>query len=134
MPANLMLLDEPTNHLDIPSQEALQAVLEHFQGTILMVSNDRYLIDQLGSQIWELREGRLNAFDGTYREFVLQRSVSKSQPERMLLPAKPMARDQPGDTQQQPALELPRSHPEQETVQHISQSLSWRNSMSYRAQ
>lgn len=47
--ANLLLLDEPTNHLDIPSQEVLQGVLAEFQGTILLVSHDRYLIDALAT-------------------------------------------------------------------------------------
>jgi ATP-binding cassette subfamily F protein 3 len=55
--ANLLLLDEPSNHLDIPAQEVLQQVLEQFEGTILLVSHDRYLIDHLATQVWELREG-----------------------------------------------------------------------------
>ena len=66
--ANLLLLDEPTNHLDIPTQEVLQEVLENFQGTILLVSHDRYLVDRLATQIWELRDARLTVFDGTLAE------------------------------------------------------------------
>jgi len=66
--ANLLLLDEPTNHLDIPTQEVLQRTLENFQGTILLVSHDRYLIDRLATQIWELRGGRLHVFSGTLAE------------------------------------------------------------------
>jgi len=68
--ANLLLLDEPTNHLDIPAQEALQAVLEQFDGTILLVSHDRYLIDRLGTQIWNLRAGKLHVFGGTYSQYI----------------------------------------------------------------
>ncbi len=67
--ANLLLLDEPTNHLDIPTQEVLQETLENFQGTILLVSHDRYLIDRLATQIWELRDGRLHVFPGTLGEY-----------------------------------------------------------------
>jgi ATP-binding cassette subfamily F protein 3 len=73
--ANFLLLDEPTNHLDIPAQEALQEVLENFQGTILLVSHDRYLIDRLATQIWDLRGGQLQAFKGTYRQFMESRSA-----------------------------------------------------------
>jgi ATP-binding cassette subfamily F protein 3 len=51
---NLLLLDEPTNHLDIPSQEILQAVLDEYPGTILLVTHDRYLVDVLATQIWEI--------------------------------------------------------------------------------
>ncbi len=68
--ANVLLLDEPTNHLDIQTQEILQEVLEVFDGTTLLVSHDRYLIDRLATQIWELREGRLHIFKGTYKEFM----------------------------------------------------------------
>ena len=76
--ANFLLLDEPTNHLDIPSQEVLQAALESFNGTILLVTHDRYLVDRLASQIWELRQDdgslRLEVFDGSYREYLAARA------------------------------------------------------------
>jgi ATP-binding cassette subfamily F protein 3 len=74
---NLLLLDEPTNHLDIPSQEILQSVLDSYQGTILLVSHDRYLIDALASQIWEIggqtsevsqTSEVLQVFNGTYSQ------------------------------------------------------------------
>ncbi len=67
---NFLLLDEPTNHLDIPSQEILQAVLSEYPGTILLVSHDRYLIDALATQVWEIHpdEARLTVFKGTYSE------------------------------------------------------------------
>ncbi|HEX9018050.1 MAG TPA: ABC-F family ATP-binding cassette domain-containing protein [Anaerolineaceae bacterium] len=69
--ANLLLLDEPTNHLDLPSQEILQSVLADFGGTILLVSHDRYLIDALATQIWEVDpdQALLRVFDGGYTEY-----------------------------------------------------------------
>jgi ATP-binding cassette subfamily F protein 3 len=73
--SNLLLLDEPTNHLDIPSQEILQAVLDEYPGTILLVTHDRYLIDALGTQIWEVNpdESELTVFKGTYSQLKEQR-------------------------------------------------------------
>jgi ATP-binding cassette, subfamily F, member 3 len=67
---NLLLLDEPTNHLDIPSQEVLETVLDDYSGTILLVTHDRYLIDALGTQIWEIEpdESQLTIFEGTYSQ------------------------------------------------------------------
>jgi ATP-binding cassette subfamily F protein 3 len=67
---NLLLLDEPTNHLDIPAQEVLEAVLDDYGGTILLVTHDRYLIDALGTQIWEVDPGEttLDCFEGTYSQ------------------------------------------------------------------
>ncbi|NKQ34549.1 MAG: ABC-F family ATP-binding cassette domain-containing protein [Chloroflexi bacterium] len=70
---NFLLLDEPTNHLDIPAQEALQATLEAYDGTILMVSHDRYLVDHLATQIWELRDGRLRVYHGGYQAYLAAR-------------------------------------------------------------
>jgi ATP-binding cassette subfamily F protein 3 len=71
--ANFLLLDEPTNHLDITAQELLQEVLEHFQGTILLVTHDRYLVDRLATQIWHLEDGRLRVFNGSYARYVVDR-------------------------------------------------------------
>ncbi|GAB4416540.1 MAG: ABC-F family ATP-binding cassette domain-containing protein [Anaerolineales bacterium] len=72
---NLLLLDEPTNHLDIPSQEILQAVLDEYRGTILLVTHDRYLIDALATQIWEIIPGaaELMVFKGTYSQLKEER-------------------------------------------------------------
>ena len=69
--ANLLLLDEPTNHLDIPSQEILQEVLDNYAGTILLVSHDRYLIDALATQIWEIDpdQASLQVFAGDYSQY-----------------------------------------------------------------
>ncbi|MCX8061711.1 MAG: ABC-F family ATP-binding cassette domain-containing protein [Anaerolineales bacterium] len=78
--ANLLLLDEPTNHLDIPSQEVLQEALSEYRGTILLVSHDRYLIDALASQIWEVQPEarRLRVFQGRYTEYCLQLQAEKA--------------------------------------------------------
>ncbi|MBN1370932.1 MAG: ABC-F family ATP-binding cassette domain-containing protein [Anaerolineaceae bacterium] len=96
---NLLLLDEPTNHLDISAREALQDVLDNYSGTILLVSHDRYLIDQLASQVWEIRENKLTIFQGKYREYVLRRTASATAPDRkILLAPKPMVRDNSKET------------------------------------
>ncbi len=79
--ANLLLLDEPTNHLDIPAQETLQNVLANFDGTIILVSHDRYLIDALGTQVWEIDKDSctLEIFQGTYSEYrVFQETQNSS--------------------------------------------------------
>jgi ATP-binding cassette subfamily F protein 3 len=77
--ANLLLLDEPTNHLDIPSQEILQDVMAEYSGTILLVSHDRYLIDALGTQIWEIQpdQSSMRVFQGTYSEYHLFKENEK---------------------------------------------------------
>jgi ATP-binding cassette subfamily F protein 3 len=72
---NLLLLDEPTNHLDIPSQEVLEAVLDDYKGTILLITHDRYLVDALATQIWEINpdENQMIAFNGTYSQMKEER-------------------------------------------------------------
>ena len=69
--ANLLLLDEPMNHLDIDSQELLQSVLKDYAGTIILVSHDRYLIDAVGTQIWEVMPDNhtLSVYSGTYSQY-----------------------------------------------------------------
>ena len=72
--ANLLLLDEPTNHLDIDSQDVLQAVLAQYDGTILLASHDRYLIDALATQVWHMTPGELSIVYGGYRELLRARN------------------------------------------------------------
>ncbi len=67
---NLLLLDEPTNNLDIAAIEALEETLDDFVGTALMVSHDRYFLDQVVDRIVELRDGRLTEFLGGYTDYV----------------------------------------------------------------
>ncbi|MBX7212406.1 MAG: ABC-F family ATP-binding cassette domain-containing protein [Thermoflexales bacterium] len=68
--ANLLVLDEPTNHLDIGAQEVLQEALEAYDGTVLLVSHDRYLIRRLAEQIWSIEDGHLYVFNGHYDEYL----------------------------------------------------------------
>jgi ATP-binding cassette subfamily F protein 3 len=77
---NLLLLDEPTNHLDISSQEILQSVLDAYQGTILLVTHDRYLVDALATQIWEINpdESQMTVFNGTYSQMKEEREKEAS--------------------------------------------------------
>jgi ATP-binding cassette subfamily F protein 3 len=70
---NFLLLDEPTNHLDIPAQEVLEGVLSEFEGTILLVSHDRYLISRLATQIWMLEGNRLRVYEGGFDEYLAER-------------------------------------------------------------
>jgi ATP-binding cassette subfamily F protein 3 len=78
--ANLLLLDEPTNHLDIPSQEILQEVLADYPGTILLVSHDRYLIEAIGTQIWEIEPGEasMRLFLGSYSAYRAQLEAERA--------------------------------------------------------
>jgi len=63
---NTLILDEPTNHLDIQSREILEQVLEEFQGSIVFISHDRYFINKIAGKIAELKDGRIEIFEGNY--------------------------------------------------------------------
>jgi ATP-binding cassette subfamily F protein 3 len=126
--ANLLLLDEPTNHLDIPAREALQEVLENFPGTILMVTHDRFLIDQLATQIWEISDGKLEVFNGTYREYVLRKAarISSASARQLLLSPKPLVRDNSKETRrrvQNLDLVEARIREQESTLQRLSAEL-----------
>ena len=68
--ANFLLLDEPTNHLDINSCEALEAALGEYEGTLLVVSHDRYLINALADRIFYLTEDGIRVFEGSYEDYL----------------------------------------------------------------
>jgi ATP-binding cassette subfamily F protein 3 len=70
--ANCLLLDEPTNNLDIASCEVLEHALDEFEGTVVVVSHDRYFLDRLVDRIFEVRDGELRVFDGGYSYYAEQ--------------------------------------------------------------
>ena len=102
---NFLLLDEPTNHLDLESREALVSALQKFNGTLLMVAHDRWLLSQVGAEAWELNEKGLTVFpdfatyddnrrarQGTTGEDELATSATGKQADMKL--AQPLSRDE----------------------------------------
>lgn len=79
-PANLIIMDEPTNHLDMQAREALEAALQDYNGCCLIVSHDRYFLDQVVSRIAHLRKKRLRVYDGNYSAFVEKMQAARPAP------------------------------------------------------
>ena len=67
--ANFLLLDEPTNHLDIQSAEVLENALQDFEGTVLVISHDRYFLDQIVNRVLEIKDGKVFSHPGTYSDY-----------------------------------------------------------------
>lgn len=72
---DLLMLDEPTNHLDFSSIVWLQDYLASYRGAVLVVTHDRYFLDNVTNHIWELSFGRLFHYDGNYQDFVQQKAA-----------------------------------------------------------
>ena len=69
-PINFLVLDEPTNHLDITTREVLLEALNRFEGTLLIVSHDRFFLKNLVTKVWELDKGKLNVYEGDYSYYL----------------------------------------------------------------
>jgi ATP-binding cassette, subfamily F, member 3 len=89
-PANLLILDEPTNHLDIPAKEMLEEALQHYDGTVVIVSHDRYFISQSANKIVEIRDGELISYSGDYH-YYLDRIEEEKEKEKQKLEAEQKA-------------------------------------------
>lgn len=76
--ANFLILDEPTNHLDIDSKEILEHALNHFEGTVLYVSHDRYFINQTATRILDLTRKQLVSYIGNY-DYYLEKKEANEQ-------------------------------------------------------
>lgn len=78
-PANLLLLDEPTNFLDMPAIEALQKMVEDYEGTVLFVSHDRTFLDGCATRILRIEDRKLISFDGNLTDWEKKQTESKSE-------------------------------------------------------
>jgi len=70
LPVNFLILDEPTNHLDIQSRKVFLDALTHFDGTIIIVSHDRYFLRHLANKVFEIDHGQMQVFEGDYHYYL----------------------------------------------------------------
>jgi len=103
--ANFLLLDEPTNHLDIHSCELLAEALNKYEGSYILVSHDRFFISKTANKIWEIEDGRIKEFKGTYDEWVEwnKRMLAQAKPTI----GKPKAEKPAPEPVKQPLVNLP---------------------------
>jgi ATP-binding cassette, subfamily F, member 3 len=103
--ANFLIVDEPTNHLDLESREALEAALEAFPGTILLVSHDRALLDAVARRTLAIEDGQLNSYDGGWADYVRlreERAAVREEPQpepQAVKQRKPRAQRRPTQTE-----------------------------------
>ena len=101
-PANCMLLDEPTNHLDMSSQEVLQEAMAQYDGTIVVVSHNRFFLDSFVNKVLEVKDGRITLFEGNVAEYLAKQEAlreiesKKSEAQR----EQPPRNSAPGESQE----------------------------------
>ena len=92
-PADVLVLDEPTNHLDIDSREALEGALEEYEGTMLIVTHDRYLVERLADRVLCMTESGIESYIGGYADYI----AAKQEREAKAAAEKPAQRSQAGE-------------------------------------
>lgn len=73
----LLLLDEPDNHLDLPAKRALETIIRGYPGCVVIISHDRYLLDEVATQIVELENGRVTQYNGNYSAYANERAIRR---------------------------------------------------------
>src|ERR1700761_2867429 len=103
--ANFLILDEPTNHLDIQSVNILIQALQQYEGTIIVVSHDRYFLDNVANKIWFIEDHKIVTYPGTYAEYdhwyakrkLLPKAEQAPKPEKKEEKKEPVAAKKPDD-------------------------------------
>jgi len=76
---DILLLDEPTNHLDLRAKDVLLEAIARFNGTVVMVSHDRYFIDRLATRIFEVEGGHVHVYPGNYEDYLHRKQMAETQ-------------------------------------------------------
>jgi ATP-binding cassette subfamily F protein 3 len=94
-PVNFLIMDEPTTHLDITAREALEAALAEYDGTLLLISHDRYFLDKLVNRVMELKDGKLDEYSGNYSYYLWKREQETETDESQTEVTPPQKLDSP---------------------------------------
>ncbi|MDP8911274.1 MAG: ATP-binding cassette domain-containing protein, partial [Actinomycetota bacterium] len=126
--ANFLMLDEPTNHLDLESREALEAALEAFPGTVLLVSHDRALLDAVAERTLAIEDGELRSYEGGWADYVRARA-EREQPSLVIAaPREPKQKPKRGAVVRKAPTELERMEAaiaaQEETVAQLERRLA----------
>ncbi len=74
-PVNFLILDEPTNHLDIKSREVLLDALKRYQGTVMLVSHDRFFLREITNRVFEVDHGKITIYEGNYHYYLEKKGL-----------------------------------------------------------
>lgn len=110
--ANCLVLDEPTNHLDIMARETVEAALTAFDGTVLVVSHDRYFVNEVADRIWEIEDGQVKDYKGNYEFYLAEK-------EKLAEKAEEAAKAEPIKAAVKPAAEI-KTEPAKNNAKRIS--------------
>lgn len=110
--ANCLVLDEPTNHLDIMARETVEAALNAFDGTVLVVSHDRYFVNEVADRIWEIEDGQVKDYKGNYEFYLAEK-------EKLAEKAEEAAKAEPIKAAVKPAAEI-KTEPAKNKAKRIS--------------
>jgi ATP-binding cassette subfamily F protein 3 len=105
--ANLLILDEPTNHLDVDSREALEDALGGYDGTVLLVSHDRALLDAVGTRTIAIEDGELRSYDGGWADYARIKEERRSAASEEKAAGKRKASDKRKTSERQKAADKP---------------------------
>jgi len=118
--ANFLVLDEPTNHLDIQSVNILIQALQQFEGTLILVSHDRYFLDNVANKIWFIEDQQIKQYPGNYREFDEWYAKRKLEPKT----AVPAPQPKKEDKKEVAPVKPPVDHSKSQQIKKLNQDLS----------
>jgi ATP-binding cassette subfamily F protein 3 len=116
--ANFLILDEPTNHLDMASVNILIQALQQYEGTIILVSHDRYFLDNVANKIWFIEDKKIKAYPGTYQEYEEWAAKRKLEQKNAPAPQPKKEEKKPEPAKQQP------SNDKSQQLKKLNQDLS----------